>query len=170
MLNAHAIDPIFGAIVQRAQASRKAARKRREEGRRRRQCSAYSRQDRGSQGRGPEPKRTPHRSPRSNNPRPVCSSSPPLQQYFELRSRQIQKLRETQNPNPYPHKFDVSISVVSYINKYGEEGLIEPGSKLEGQVEMLAGRVHNIRAAGQKLRFYDLHGEGHKVQIMATQQ
>ncbi|ETW81193.1 hypothetical protein HETIRDRAFT_477016 [Heterobasidion irregulare TC 32-1] len=91
-------------------------------------------------------------------------------QYFELRSRQIQKLRETQNPNPYPHKFDVSISIASYIKKYGKEGLIEPGSKLEGQVEMVAGRVHNIRAAGQKLRFYDLHGEGHKVQIMATQQ
>ncbi|KAI5119852.1 hypothetical protein M0805_000686 [Coniferiporia weirii] len=91
-------------------------------------------------------------------------------QYFELRSRQIQKLRETQNPNPYPHKFHVSISLSDYIEKYGPEGKIPAGTKLEGTTESLAGRIHNIRASGQKLRFYDLHSEGKKVQIMATAQ
>lgn len=90
-------------------------------------------------------------------------------QYFELRSRQIQKLRETQDPNPYPHKFEVSISIEDYIKKYGPEGKIPAGTKLDDVVH-LAGRVHNIRASGQKLRFYDLHGEGKKVQIMATLQ
>ena len=44
------------------------------------------------------------------------------------------------------------------------------GSKLDGVVESLAGRIHNIRASGSKLKFYDLHGEGTKIQIMATQQ
>ncbi|EPQ56889.1 lysyl-tRNA synthetase [Gloeophyllum trabeum ATCC 11539] len=90
-------------------------------------------------------------------------------QYFELRSRQIQKLRETQDPNPYPHKFEVSISIEDYIKKYGPKGKIPAGTKLDDVVH-LAGRVHNIRASGQKLRFYDLHGEGKKVQIMATLQ
>ncbi len=94
----------------------------------------------------------------------------PSQQYFELRSRQIQKLKETQNPNPYPHKFDVSLSIPHYIERYGSEGQIKAGEKLESKIEALAGRIHNIRAAGQNLRFYDLHGEGKKVQIMATKQ
>lgn len=87
-----------------------------------------------------------------------------------MRSRHIRKLKETQNPNPYPHKFEVSISVTDYVEKYGEEGKIEAGQKVEGVTECLAGRIHNIRAAGQSLRFYDLHGEGTKVQIMATKQ
>lgn len=92
----------------------------------------------------------------------------PFQQYFEMRSRTIQKLRETQSPNPYPHKFDVSVSITSYIDKYGVEGKIKPGTRLEGVTECLAGRIHNIRMSSQKLRFYDLHGEGKKVQIMAN--
>ncbi|KAI0066183.1 lysyl-tRNA synthetase [Artomyces pyxidatus] len=89
-------------------------------------------------------------------------------QYFELRSRQIQKLRETQSPNPYPHKFEVSTSLTTYVNKYGREGLIKPGEKLEDVTEALAGRIHIIRSFGQKLRFYDLHSEGTRVQIMAN--
>ncbi|CAL1706032.1 unnamed protein product [Somion occarium] len=91
-------------------------------------------------------------------------------QYFELRSRHVQKLKETQNPNPYPHKFEVSISITEYIDKYGTEGKIPAGSKLQGTTECLAGRIHNIRASGQSLKFYDLHGEGKKVQIMAQKQ
>ncbi|KAH9978896.1 lysyl-tRNA synthetase [Lactifluus volemus] len=91
-------------------------------------------------------------------------------QYFELRSRQILKLRETQSPNPYPHKFEVSRSLTSYITKYGEEGFINPGERVEGVTEALAGRIHSIRSSSQKLRFYDLHSEGKKVQIMATLQ
>jgi lysyl-tRNA synthetase, class II len=77
-------------------------------------------------------------------------------------------LRETQSPNPYPHKFEVSTSVTAYIEKYGPEGIIKPGERLHGVTEMLAGRVHNIRASSSKLRFYDLHSEGKKVQIMAA--
>ena len=85
-----------------------------------------------------------------------------------MRSRTIQKLRETQSPNPYPHKGDVSASITSYIEKYGVEGKIQSGKRLEGVTESLAGRIHNIRMSSQKLRFYDLHGEGKKVQIMAN--
>ncbi|RDB16646.1 Lysine--tRNA ligase, cytoplasmic [Hypsizygus marmoreus] len=91
-------------------------------------------------------------------------------QYYELRSRQILNFKATQSPNPYPHKFNVSRSLSSYIETYGAEGKIPAGTKLEVATESLAGRIHNIRASGTKLRFYDLHGEGKKVQIMATQQ
>jgi lysyl-tRNA synthetase class 2 len=50
------------------------------------------------------------------------------------------------------------------------EGKVLPGQKLTGEIVALAGRIHNIRHSGQKLRFYDLHAEGKKVQIMATLQ
>ncbi|ESK89932.1 lysyl-trna synthetase [Moniliophthora roreri MCA 2997] len=91
-------------------------------------------------------------------------------QYYEMRSRQILHLKETQNPNPYPHKFHVTRSITSYIDVYGLEGKIPKGTKLDGVTESLSGRVHNIRASGSKLVFYDLHAEGKKVQIMATLQ
>ncbi|KAF8644820.1 hypothetical protein AX16_008277 [Volvariella volvacea WC 439] len=91
-------------------------------------------------------------------------------QYYELRARQILNFKQTQNPNPYPHKFHVTRSITSYIEEYGPEGKVPAGTKLDGVTESLAGRVHNIRASGAKLKFYDLHGEGKKVQIMATQQ
>ncbi|WFC95537.1 lysine--tRNA ligase [Malassezia brasiliensis] len=88
-------------------------------------------------------------------------------QYYEMRSRAIQKLRETRNPDPYPHKFNVTLSLTDFIAKYADK--LEPGAQLPDEVS-LAGRLHNMRASGQKLRFYDLHGEGVKVQIMAQLQ
>ncbi|KAH9484920.1 Lysine--tRNA ligase, cytoplasmic [Psilocybe cubensis] len=90
-------------------------------------------------------------------------------QYYEMRCRQIQALKKSQDPAPYPHKFHVTMSLTSYIKTYGPEGKIAPGDKLP-VVESLAGRIHNIRSSGPKLIFYDLHGEGTKVQILATQQ
>ncbi|KAF7797298.1 hypothetical protein EIP86_008493 [Pleurotus ostreatoroseus] len=91
-------------------------------------------------------------------------------QYFEMRSRSILKLKETKNPDPYPHKFNVSRSITEYIEQYGKEGKIKAGERIDGVTECLAGRIHNIRASGSSLRFYDLHGEGRKVQIMANKQ
>ncbi|KAH9915062.1 lysyl-tRNA synthetase [Epithele typhae] len=110
-------------------------------------------------------------------PKPVISKSAAQEeeelnpnQYYEIRSRNILKLKETQSPNPYPHKFHVTSSITRYIDQYGSEGKIAPGQKLEGTTEALAGRIHNVRTSGQNLKFYDLHGEGVKVQIMATKQ
>ncbi|KAI9571604.1 hypothetical protein HD554DRAFT_2016300 [Boletus coccyginus] len=89
-------------------------------------------------------------------------------QYFQLRSRAILKLKETQDPNPYPHKFDVTRSITDFIREYGKDGLIAPGQKLEGTWVSLAGRIHNIRSSGSKLKFYDLHGEGKHLQVLAN--
>ncbi|KAM0789592.1 lysyl-tRNA synthetase [Microbotryomycetes sp. NB124-2] len=93
-------------------------------------------------------------------------------QYFELRSRAIQKLRAIPDsertlttPSPYPHKFHVTQSVPAFVEKYSKE-IQNPGDK-SSDVVSLAGRIHNIRQAGAKLRFYDLRSEGQKVQIMA---
>ncbi|EPQ29433.1 uncharacterized protein PFL1_03188 [Pseudozyma flocculosa PF-1] len=89
-------------------------------------------------------------------------------QYYERRFRTIAKLRETRNPDPYPHKFHVSISLTDFISRY--EGKLEAGQHLEGEEVSVAGRIHNMRSSGQKLRFYDLHGEGVKIQITAQLQ
>ena len=86
--------------------------------------------------------------------------------YFENRSKQILKLRETKQPDPYPHKFDVSVSLQRFIEKYS---VIQDGQRLE-EVVTVAGRLHNIRHQSKGLIFYDLHGEGVKIQIMAAAQ
>ncbi|KIY53621.1 lysyl-tRNA synthetase [Fistulina hepatica ATCC 64428] len=91
-------------------------------------------------------------------------------QYYEARSRQILNLKGTQSPNPYPHKFNVTRSISSFIVEYGAEGKIASGQRLTGTTESIAGRIHTIRSSSSKLYFYNLHGEGKKVQIMANAQ
>ncbi|KAI8052130.1 hypothetical protein BDF22DRAFT_729025 [Syncephalis plumigaleata] len=87
-------------------------------------------------------------------------------QYFELRSRAVNKMY-TEGPTPYPHKFHVSISLTEFVEKYNK---LEVGERLENEVITVAGRIHNKRASGANLRFYDLHGEGIKIQVMAQAQ
>ncbi|KAJ1565133.1 lysyl-tRNA synthetase, partial [Cladochytrium tenue] len=86
-------------------------------------------------------------------------------QYFELRSRQIQRLRETANPAPYPHKFNPTMSMTEFKERF--ETSIKDGEHLESVEVALAGRVHNMRDSGQKLHFLDLHAEGTKIQVLA---
>ena len=112
-------------------------------------------------------------------------------QYFELRSRMVDQMRSPSTNNqggeggvgvePYPWKFSVSISVPAFIEKYDVPGLLAPGQILNNKAPSsngdggkkwerisLAGRVHSIRMAGKKLRFYDLHADGMKVQVHAN--
>ncbi|OMJ12915.1 Lysine-tRNA ligase, cytoplasmic [Smittium culicis] len=87
-------------------------------------------------------------------------------QYYELRSRAVDRMR-TEGPYPYPHKFKVSLSLSEYIKKF--KNLAEGEHKSDEEVT-IAGRIYNMRASGAKLRFYDLHAEGYKIQIMAQAQ
>ncbi|TPX48100.1 lysine---tRNA ligase [Synchytrium endobioticum] len=86
--------------------------------------------------------------------------------FFENRSRQIKQYKLNKLPDPYPHKFHVSMSIPAFITKYNH---VQAGEHLNDMVT-LAGRIHNKRASGAKLVFYDLHGEGQKVQVMANLQ
>ncbi|KAJ1550720.1 lysyl-tRNA synthetase, partial [Nowakowskiella sp. JEL0078] len=81
--------------------------------------------------------------------------------YFEGRSKDVLKWRETPGLTPYPHKFNVSISIVEFVEKFNH---VESSVTLNDVVSV-AGRLHNIRPHG-KLLFYDLHGEGTKLQIV----
>ncbi|KAA1099846.1 lysyl-tRNA synthetase [Puccinia graminis f. sp. tritici] len=124
----------------------------------------------------------PKAAPQSSAKKDTATSEEELSpnQYYELRCRAIQALREANPPfsstpssdpslpSPYPHKFHVTSSIPYFIKKYADQ-VPEPGDRLEEKDQIsLAGRIHNMRQAGSKLRFYDLHGEGEKIQIMAS--
>mmetsp|Transcript_21310 Transcript_21310/g.75821 ORF Transcript_21310/g.75821 Transcript_21310/m.75821 type:complete len:611 (-) Transcript_21310:127-1959(-) len=88
-------------------------------------------------------------------------------QYFEMRCAAMKKQQALSEQDgsvatPWPHKFKVSASIPEFESKYGA---LEAGDRLESE-EMVAGRA--MRKAGQgKLVFYDLHGGGHKIQVMS---
>ena len=85
-----------------------------------------------------------------------------LQQYFLLRSQAIREQKETR-PSPYPHKYVVTSSLSDFIEQH--QGL-EPGEHGTEEASV-AGRVHAKTEASSKLIFYDLRGEGVKLQVMA---
>ncbi|AGO13902.1 AaceriAGR037Cp [[Ashbya] aceris (nom. inval.)] len=87
--------------------------------------------------------------------------------YFEARSRQIQELRKSQEPNPYPHKFNVTIGLPGFLKKYAH---LQRGETLPEERVSIAGRIHAKRESGSKLRFYVLHADGVEVQVMSQLQ
>ncbi|CDO53769.1 hypothetical protein DV451_001012 [Geotrichum candidum] len=105
----------------------------------------------------------------AKNPAPVASKKAKEEeltpnQYFEIRSRQINELRTTKNPNPYPHKFHVSIRIDKFIEKYAH---LKRGDELKDEKVSIAGRIFTKRESGTQLKFYVLHGEGKQVQVVA---
>lgn len=86
-------------------------------------------------------------------------------EYFKLRSTAVAELKKTPDSHPYPHKFHVSISLENFIEKYSD---LKDGDMLSDVSLSVAGRVHAIRESGAKLIFYDLRGEGVKLQVMAN--
>ncbi|KAG2469778.1 SYK ligase, partial [Polypterus senegalus] len=85
-------------------------------------------------------------------------------QYYKIRTQAIQLLKGTAE-DPYPHKFHVDLSLTEFIDKYKH---LEPGDHLTDVTLNVAGRIHAKRASGAKLLFYDLRGEGVKLQVMAN--
>eukprot|EP00121_Abeoforma_whisleri_P002568 Awhi_evm1s2309 len=85
-------------------------------------------------------------------------------QYFDYRSAIVQGYKKSGEVDPYPHKFQVGISLPCFIEKYGS---LENTAKSEDTQVSISGRVYSKREASKKLLFYDLRGEDVKVQIMA---
>lgn len=88
-------------------------------------------------------------------------------QYFEIRSTRINKLRETKSPDPYPHKFQVTDDLRKYLQQY--ESLTKGEQKPDVTVR-IAGRIYTKRSQGVKLIFYDIRAEGVKVQVVCQAQ
>ncbi|CUM45509.1 Lysine--tRNA ligase, cytoplasmic [Debaryomyces fabryi] len=93
-------------------------------------------------------------------------------QYFEIRSRQIDELRQANLAdnsafNPYPHKFEVSIKLPAFAEKYKD---LKKGEALKDVEVKVSGRIMGKRESGSKLKFYVLKGDGVQIQIMAQAQ
>lgn len=82
--------------------------------------------------------------------------------YRENRIAALKRLSD-----PYPHKWEVNISIPALIEKYKD---IEAGAHLESEIVSIAGRVKNKRTSGAKLMFYDLFADGVRVQVMCQAQ
>jgi lysyl-tRNA synthetase class 2 len=83
-------------------------------------------------------------------------------QYFEIRSRAINKLRTSKEPNPYPHKFHVDTKLGDFIKKYAH---LKKGEVLKDTEVRIGARIMTKRASGNSLRFYDCKAEGVMLQI-----
>ncbi|KAK8512173.1 hypothetical protein V6N12_031900 [Hibiscus sabdariffa] len=99
------------------------------------------------------------------NQRPPMANDDAVDPAQYLRNR-IQRLalQKESGLNPYPHKFEVSMSVIEFIDEFRS---LHIGEHIENTEISLAGRVLNKRSSSSKLYFYDLHGDGAKIQVMA---
>uniref|UniRef100_A0A8C9GE91 Lysine--tRNA ligase n=1 Tax=Piliocolobus tephrosceles TaxID=591936 RepID=A0A8C9GE91_9PRIM len=84
--------------------------------------------------------------------------------YFENRSKYILDQKE-KGLNPYPHKFERTITIPEFINTYKN---LENGEHLETVVTKITGRIMRVSASGNKLRFFDIVGDGVKIQVLAN--
>jgi lysyl-tRNA synthetase class 2 len=86
--------------------------------------------------------------------------------YYKERCNFVNSLRTHPKYKVYPHKFHVSHQISDFHKEF-EAKCVEKGAFLEEKVSVAA-RVTNIREAGAKLRFFDLKGDGLKLQVMAN--
>ena len=89
------------------------------------------------------------------------------QQYFEIRRNRVNKLRESKNPDPYPHKFHVTTDLRDFLKDY--ESLKKGEEKPDIPIRV-AGRIYTKRSSGSKLLFYDIRAKGVKAQVMCQAQ
>jgi lysyl-tRNA synthetase class 2 len=82
----------------------------------------------------------------------------------QYETKRLYELTENVNIDPYPHKFQISISFGDYIKKYSD---IEPGSRHRDIVESIAGRIIEKRGNGKKLNFYTVSSNGDTLQYLA---
>ncbi|KAL9610389.1 MAG: hypothetical protein Q9167_004899 [Letrouitia subvulpina] len=88
-------------------------------------------------------------------------------QYYAIRCKKIQKLRQSKSPNPYPHKFQVTTDLRDFLREYSS---LKTGEHLKDVEVRIGGRIYTKRSSGTKLRFYDIRAEGVKVQVMCQLQ
>jgi len=116
-------------------------------------------------------KETQRAAEQAKNPTAATSAKPKINEeeispneYFKIRSAAVEELKTSGN-HPYPHKFHVTTSLTAFVEAYAN---LEAGQTLKEKEVRVAGRIHAMRESGAKLIFYDLRGEGTKIQVMAT--
>jgi len=82
---------------------------------------------------------------------------------FKANREAMMKQLEAEGGTPYPHKFHVDYRLPDYTAEFMPK--TTDGDKLDTIVS-IAGRIVSVRGQG-KLFFYDINGDGAKVQIMS---
>ncbi|GBG83745.1 hypothetical protein CBR_g37546 [Chara braunii] len=83
--------------------------------------------------------------------------------YLENRLKYVDNLKKS-GANPYPHKFQVTVDLPSFVTKYASLG---SGEHLKDDAVSVAGRIMRKAASGAKLMFLDLVADGAKIQVIA---
>ncbi|CAK9862126.1 unnamed protein product [Sphagnum jensenii] len=66
--------------------------------------------------------------------------------------------------NPYPHKFHTTMRLPEFVKTYSK---LDAAQRLEDKIVSVAGRILSLRSSSTSLHFYDLHGDGVKIQVFA---
>ncbi|XP_065218905.1 lysine--tRNA ligase-like [Planococcus citri] len=90
------------------------------------------------------------------------SKDPKPHEYHQMRLNKIEEWKNN-GLNPYPHKYETTHTLQDIIAKYDN---IVPGQKIPHDKVRVAGRITTYRIQSKKLIFYDIHGDGVKIQIM----
>lgn len=85
--------------------------------------------------------------------------------YFKSRNALVSEWKKIPEIHPYPHKFQITLTLKSFIEKFNH---IKNNEILNEVKVNVAGRVHSIRNASSKLHFVDMRSDGHKIQVMAS--
>ena len=84
-------------------------------------------------------------------------------QYFEIRSRAIKKLKQTHEPDPYPHYFEVTTDMHQFFNQYSS---LKTGEERKDVEVRVGARIYGKRESSQHLMFYEVRAQGLKIQVM----
>jgi len=87
-----------------------------------------------------------------------CTSSKQQVDKLAFKSQRLKALKDVEK---YPHKFYASADVKQVLDKFS---IIKSGEKYEEHLS-ICGMVTNIREMSKKLKFVDLDGGGHKIQL-----
>lgn len=86
--------------------------------------------------------------------------------YFASRVKQLEEYSKASGYAVYPHKFNVTMSIPQFRVQFDA---IEAGA-VDTTIEVsVAGRIHLQRAAGKKLIFYQVQGDGETLQVVAEE-
>jgi len=84
--------------------------------------------------------------------------------YREIRIAQIENLK-SQGIDPYPHKFEKTISLEEYRAKYD---YLTKDQEVKDQPQRIVGRIVNRRDQSEKLIFLVIQEGAHRVQVLAN--
>ncbi|GAX24360.1 lysyl-tRNA synthetase, class II [Fistulifera solaris] len=98
----------------------------------------------------------------ANNPKAENEEEMDPSQFKANREAAVKALKEN-GEDPYPHKFHVDYRLPDYCEEFMSK--TEDGEHLDTSVS-IAGRIVSVRGQG-KLYFYDIRGDGAKVQVMS---